>query len=126
MKASSTRIRGLSKKRKFVSPFSITNTHPHVAYSNRFCPSLTEHALYDVGHHRVQKIPFSFVHTKMISTISWFYLRKNSTLGTAFENLRFWCPKTPFTCGGKATAEKKLSVSKNIRIRVDGAQVNRR
>ena len=62
----------------------------------------------------------------MISTISWFYLRKNSTLGTVSENLRFWCPKTPFTCGGKATTEKKLSVSKNIRIRVDGAQDNRR
>ena len=26
---------------------------------------------------------------------------KNSTPGTILENLRFWCPKTPVTCGRK-------------------------
>ena len=29
-------------------------------------------------------------------------------------------PKTPFTCGRNAKTEKKPSVFKNIRIRVDG------
>ena len=32
---------------------------------------------------------------------------KTSTLGNVFESLRFWCPKTPFTCALKA---EKLSV----------------
>lgn len=27
---------------------------------------------------------------------------KTSTLGNFFESLRFWCPKTPFTCALKA------------------------
>ena len=46
---------------------------------------------------------------------------KTSTLESVFENLRFRMPKTPFTCGGNAKTEKKTSVFKNIRIRVDGA-----
>lgn len=31
---------------------------------------------------------------------------KTSTLGNFFESLRFWCPKTPFTCALKAKTEK--------------------
>ena len=27
---------------------------------------------------------------------------KNSFLGTGFENLHFWCPKTVYTCGRKS------------------------
>ena len=38
----------------------------------------------------VTSVPF--VHTKTISRS----FQKNSTLGTVFENLRVWCPKTPF------------------------------
>ena len=40
---------------------------------------------------------------------------------TVFENERFSCPKTPFTCGRKALLnEEKIIVFKNIEIRVDG------
>ena len=40
---------------------------------------------------------------------------KISTLGTVLENLGFWYPKTPFTCGRKAktmTEKKKSPFSK--------------
>jgi len=50
---------------------------------------------------------------------------KNATEGTVFENLRFCCPKTPFMCGRKAKTENEFPVFKNIRIRVDGARVQR-
>ena len=48
---------------------------------------------------------------------------KTSTLESVFENLRFRHAKTPFTCGRNAKTEKKTSVFKNIRIRVDGALI---
>ena len=51
-----------------------------------------------------------------------FLKKKKSTLGTVFENLHVWCPKTPFTCGRKAKTEgKKLFVFKKIPAHVDGA-----
>ena len=37
---------------------------------------------------------------------------KTSTLGNIFESLRFWCPKTPFTCALKAKTEKNCPSSK--------------
>ena len=81
---------------------------------------LAGHALYDVWHHRqIRQLPFPSVRVKTISR----RFQKNSTLGTVFENLRFWCPKTPLTCGHEAKTEKKISVFKNIRIRVDVACV---
>ena len=43
-----------------------------------------------------------------------FLKKKKTTLGTVFENLRVWCPKTPFTCGRKAKTEgKTLRFQKN-------------
>ena len=62
-----------------------------------------------LSRHRFRKPPFSPVHTK------------TSTLESVFENLHFRMPKTPFTCGRNAKTEKKTSVFKNIRMRVDGA-----
>ena len=50
-------------------------------------------------------------------------VKKNSTLRTVFENLRFWCPKKLFTCRGKAKTEQKIFVFKNSRIRVQAALV---
>ena len=67
----------------------------------------------------IRQLPFLSVRVKTISR----RFPKNSTLGTVFENLRFWCPKTPLTCGHEAKTEKKISVFKNIRIRVDEAGV---
>ena len=56
---------------------------------------------------------FVSVHTK---TRRWHFWKKKSTLGTVFENLHVWCPKTPFTCGRKAKTEgKNSSFSKKSR-----------
>ena len=70
--------------------------------------SLTRHVLYDVCHLRIRKPPFSSGPHKndqpAFSTIS--------SLGTVFENWRFWCTKTPFTCGRKAKTGNKISFSK--------------
>ena len=78
---------------------------------------LTRHVLYDVCHLRIRKPPFSSGPHKndqpAFSTIS--------SLGTVFENWRFWCMKTPFTCGRKAKTGKKISFFKNHRTGVDGA-----
>lgn len=46
---------------------------------------------------------------------------KTSTLGAVFENLDFRCPKTAFLFEQKAETNKKISVPRNVRIRVDGA-----
>ena len=46
---------------------------------------------------------------------------KISTLWTIFEKKRLRCPKTLFTRERKAKMEKKISVQKNIWIRVDEA-----
>lgn len=43
---------------------------------------------------------------------------KMFTLGTVFENLRFRSIKTPFTRGRKTKTAEKISVFKNILIRV--------
>ena len=51
----------------------------------------------------IRQLPFLSVRVKTISR----RFPKNSTLGTVFENLRFWCPKTPLTCGHEAKTEKK-------------------
>lgn len=68
-------------------------------------------------HNRIQKPPFSSVHTK--------------TIGCRFQKLHsgdrclkpaFWCPKTVFMCGRNAKWRGKLFVFKNIRIRVDAAK----
>ena len=58
-----------------------------------------------VRQHENDKMPFSL----------------DSAQGTVLENLCYWCPKTPFTCRLKDKTEGKISVFKNIRIRVDGA-----
>ena len=60
----------------------------------------------------IRQLPFLSVRVKTISR----RFPKNSTLGTVFENLRL-------TCGHEAKTEKKISVFKNIRIRVDEAGV---
>ena len=49
---------------------------------------------------------------------------RNFAVGTVFENLRFWFPKIPFTCGRKAKTEKKnLRFRENIRIGVRGTLI---
>ena len=56
----------------------------------------------------IRQLPFPSVSAKTISR----RFQKNSTLGTVFENLRFWWPKTPLTCGRKAKQRKKSPFSK--------------
>ena len=49
---------------------------------------------------------------------------RNFAVGTVFENLRFWFPKIPFTCGRRAKTEKKnLRFRENIRIGVRGTLI---
>ena len=49
--------------------------------------------------------------------------QKSPLLESIFENLRFWCRKTPVTCERSPYSEKKVSVLENTRlyVRVDGA-----
>ena len=63
----------------------VVNPHEN---AKRTLASLTEHALYDVSHHRSQK-PLST--RKRQSAVF-----KNLHSGHLFQNLRFWCPKPPF------------------------------
>ena len=58
-------------------------------YSGNTIASLTGHVLCDEWNHR--KLAFS----------------KNSMQGTVFENVRFWCSKTPLACEQKPKTEKK-------------------
>ena len=59
---------------------------------------------------------FLAVYTKQLGGVI-----KKIPSGPLLENLRFQCPKTPFTFGRKAKTENKLSVFLDIRIHVDGA-----
>ena len=77
------------------------NTRPHGAYSNRLRSSTRKRSrngnLQGTQTTSYSKIRFSPFTRKRHPTFS-----KNSTLGTVFENLRFWCSKTPFTRGRNA------------------------
>ena len=42
---------------------------------------------------------------------------RNFAVGTVFENLRFWFPKIPFTCGRKAKRRKKSPFSRKYQDR---------
>ena len=89
-KVSSTRSRIFSKTENFFSVFK-KNLCPHEAFSNRMC-GRAELLTY-TWRHRIWKPPFSPVHTNTI------YLVFKSPRWSVFENLPFWCPKSPFTCG---------------------------
>ena len=88
-------IPGYFWKRKIFSPFS-KNTHPYVAYSNRFSPpTWKQHSIsygacvmlevYDVWHRRIRKPPVSSVHTQTKSR----RFQKSLLWRVFFEKIRF-------------------------------------
>ena len=87
IKASSTRKQRFfpSFSKEYASPRSVFKSiHPLTRkrsnnHGNAIISSLTGHALDDVWYHRIPK--------PLLSSV---------------ENLRFWCPKTPFNCWRKA------------------------
>ena len=77
------------------------NTRPHGAYSNRLRSSTRDAQEMEIYRARRQRhIRKSVLVPSQGNDKPTF--SKNSTLGTVFENLRFWCSKTPFTRGRNA------------------------
>ena len=59
---------------------------------------------------------FGFVRPRLERKTDKPAFSKISSLGIVYENLRFWCPKMPFTCEQKEIWERqKTSVFENIR-----------
>ena len=68
----------------------LKEVNPH-ENAERTLASLTQHALYDVSHHRIKKTSVLVrPHENGIPTFS-----KISTPRTFFKNQRCWCPKPP-------------------------------
>ena len=75
--------------------------------------------MYDIIVIVFENLPFSLL-TRKGYKAGVFNKLTPLRLETVFENLRFCCLNTPFTCGRKAKTGEKIAIFKNIRIRVEG------